>query len=70
MKDKKSLLCVIGAAVAFAATVAAIVIFWEEITFFFSSVREKIVRVLDSVSQRTYIDHYDEYEEYSDYIDN
>ena len=69
MKDRKSLLYIIGAVLAFAAVTATIIVFWEEITYFLSSVREKIVRILDSISQRTYIDHYDEYDEDSDYID-
>ena len=69
MKDRKSLLYIIGAVLAFAAVTATIIVFWEEITYVLSSVREKIVRILDSISQRTYIDHYDEYDEYSDYID-
>ena len=69
MKERKNLMCVIGAIAAFAAMVAAIVVFWDEIYYFVTSMREKIIRMLDAISQRTYIDHYDEYDDYSDYLD-
>jgi hypothetical protein len=69
MKNYKNLKCIIGALCAFAATVAAIIVFWDEIYDFVTSVREKIIRMLDSISQRTYIDHYDEYDDYTDYIE-
>ena len=69
MKNKKNLLYLIGGLIAFAAVLATIVIFWEEITGFICAVRDKVIKTLDAISQRTHIDHYDEFEDYSDYIE-
>ena len=66
MQQRKNLIAAIA---AFLAVTVAIAVFWDEIYTFVTSVRDKIVRMLDSISQRTYIDHYDEFDEYTDYID-
>ena len=69
MLQRKELNRIIAAIAAFLAVTVAIAVFWDEIYTFVTSVRDKIVRMLDAISQRTYIDHYDEFDEYTDFIE-
>ena len=64
MKKSKLVYLLAGIA-AFCAAVALIIVFWDQVTGFVFRIRDKIIGILDSISQRTYIDHYDEYEDCS-----
>ena len=62
---KGTLLTLIAGAVAFIAAISLIVVYWDQVTDLIFRIREKIIGVLDSISQRKYVEQYDEYEDSS-----